>query len=352
MLTKIRKPVWEDAYSVIEPQINASGVHEWRFDSNFPVDLRFFVIRREADIRLNHHTYFEILYLTSGEVEYQVCDRFYSLKEGDLFVMGGALPHRMTRYGSSQIGCVTLYFEPELIRAHDSSGDDVQYLMPFLVQHAGFPHVVAADTGIPAQVLDLMKRMHAELPADSTRSRLTVRTYLKMILVLLVNHYAEFRDSEPMLSQKQRDFDRLHPLFDYIETHYMHEISVARAARVVNMSKSHFMRFFKQVTGQPFVTHLNQFRVAKAQQLIASTDRTIADIGQEVGFCNQSYFGLVFRRLTHLSPREYKLRLAAEAGEPPEGDSPTPAQTQRPALNPLPVQKTPLQKMPLRQKHA
>jgi AraC-like DNA-binding protein len=312
MFRPVRKAIWEDAYAVIEPQINASGVHEWSFDPKFPIDLRYFVMRREFDIRLNHHSYFELLYLHSGEIAYQVCDRFYNMKEGDLFVMGGALPHRIATYGKSQIRCVTLYFEPELIRAHDSSGDDVQYLMPFVVQHAGFPHVIPRNTGIPPQVLELMRRVHSELPADSTRSKLTVRTYLKMILVLLVNHYSEFRDSEPILTQKQRDLERLHPLFEYVEHSYMNPISVKRAAEVVNMSKSHFMRFFKQVTGQPFVTHLNQFRVAKAQQLIASTDLTIADIGQEVGFCNQSYFGLVFRRLTRLSPREFKLSLASE----------------------------------------
>lgn len=325
MLRPIRKPVWEDAYAVIEPQINASGVHEWRFDPSFPFDLRFFVMRREADIRLNHHTYFEVLYVYSGEVEYQVCDHLYSLREGDLFVIGGPLPHRMSKYGRSQIRCVTLYFEPELIRAHDSSGDDVQYLMPFLVQHSGFPHIVPAETGIPAQILDLMKRAYSELPADSPRGRLTLRTYLKMILMLLVNHYSEFHDSEPILTQKQRDLKRLHPLFEFIENNYMQAISVSGAAKVVNMSKSHFMRFFRQVTGQPFVAHLNQFRVAKAQHLLASTDRTIADIGQDAGFCNQSYFGLVFRRLTHLSPREYKLRMIAETRDKSKADSPAAA---------------------------
>jgi len=307
-----RKIVWEDAYSVIEPQINASGVHEWRFDASFPIDLRFFIMRRHADIRLNHHTYFELLYLVSGEVEYRVCDRLYPLKQGDLFVMGGALPHGMQKYGCSQIRCATLYFEPEFLRAHDRHGEDVQYLMPFLVQGSGFPHVIPAASGIPEQVFEYMRRVHGELPSRSPRSRLTVRTYLKMVLVLLMNHYAEICDSQPMLDQRQRDLDRLHPVFDFIELHHSEEISVSDAASTVNMSKSHFMRFFRQVTGQPFIVFLNQFRVAKAQQLLATTDLTIADVGQEVGFCNQSYFGLVFRGLTDLTPREYRLRMKSE----------------------------------------
>jgi AraC-like DNA-binding protein len=308
----VKNVLWEDGYSVIEPQINASGVHEWHFDPSFPIDLRFFIMRRQADIRLNHHTYFELLYLVSGEVEYRVCDRHYQLKQGDLFVMGGALPHGMQRYGCSQIRCATLYFDPDLIRAHDLTGEDVQYLMPFMVQDSSFPHVIKASSGVPEQVFEYMKKIHAELPSRSPRSRLTVRTYLKMALVLLVNHYAGICDSQPILDQRQRDLDRLHPVFEFIEKHYSEEISVGAAAARVHMSKSHFMRFFRQVTGQPFVVFLNQFRVAKAQQLLASTDLTIADVGQEVGFCNQSYFGLVFRHLTQISPREYRVKIKEE----------------------------------------
>lgn len=312
MLRSAPKVVWEDAYSIIEAQINASAVHVWDFDESFPIDIRHFILRREADIRMNRHRYFELLYLQSGEITYDVAGESHPMRPGDLFVMGGR-PHRMGRYEHTQARAITLYFLPEFIRAHDPTGDDVQYLMPFLLQDAGFPHVVASNTGIPAQVRDLMRRIHGELPCHTTRSRLVVRTYLKMILALLVNHYAEFRDSEHVLTRHQRDFDRVRPVFDLIEARYSEEISVSDAAAAVHMSKSHFMRFFKQVTGQPFIAHLNQFRIAKAQYLLASTDRTIADIGHSVGFCNQSYFGLVFRKVTHLSPREYQLRVTEEA---------------------------------------
>ena len=97
-----------------------------------------------------------------------------------------------------------MYFLPDLVRASDRTGDDVQYLMPFLVQDAGFPHVVPAATGIPAQVFDLMQRTASELPASSNRARLSVKTYLKMMLVLLVNHYASFRGSEGIAGRRER----------------------------------------------------------------------------------------------------------------------------------------------------
>jgi len=308
----VRKFHWEDAYSIIEPQINAAGLHEWPFDAAFPIDVRFLTMRREAEIRMNFHDYMEVLYLHSGEVTCQIGERQFPLKEGGLLVMGGALPHRMILGARSQVKAVALYFLPEFIRAHDPTGDDVEYLMPFLVQGSEFPHIVPAKSGIPAQVFDLMARAQAELPAQTQRGRLSVRTYIKMILVLLVNYYSRFRGLGPAFHHKQRNLERLLPLFEYIERFYPDAITVDDAAATVNMSKSHFMRFFKQATGQPLVAHLNQFRVVKAQRLLTTTDKSVAEIGQEVGFCNQSYFGLVFRRLTHLTPREYRNRFAAD----------------------------------------
>jgi len=81
----------------------------------------------------------------------------------------------------------------------------------------------------------------------------------------------------------------------------------------VGMSKSNFMRFFKQVTGEPFVAYLNRFRVAKAEALLSATDKSIAEVSNEVGFCDQSYFGLVFRNIVGVPPRQYKSRGAAAA---------------------------------------
>jgi AraC-like DNA-binding protein len=99
-------------------------------------------------------------------------------------------------------------------------------------------------------------------------------------------------------------------LFEYIDVHYGEPITIQDAASIVYLSKSHFMKFFKRVTGQAFVSYLNHFRIAKAQVLLTTTDLPFSEVSQEVGFCDQSYFGLVFRKLVHVSPREYKLHAA------------------------------------------
>jgi transcriptional regulator GlxA family with amidase domain len=103
-----------------------------------------------------------------------------------------------------------------------------------------------------------------------------------------------------------------------MDQHYAERISLDTSASMVGMSKSHFKTFFKQVTGQTFVAHLDRFRVAKAQALLASTDKSIADISQETGFCSQSYFGVVFKKFAHTSPHQYrKHRLTVQESSGP-----------------------------------
>jgi len=68
------------------------------------------------------------------------------------------------------------------------------------------------------------------------------------------------------------------------------------------------MYFFKRATGQSFVPYLTQYRITKAKTFLESTDKPISDISQEVAFCSQSYFGMVFRKLVGMTPLAYRRR--------------------------------------------
>jgi AraC-like DNA-binding protein len=147
------------------------------------------------------------------------------------------------------------------------------------------------------------------LGASSARTRLALRTYLKMLLILLVEQYAHYSGTVEIFQRQQRALDRLRPLFCYLGENCGNPIQVREAARISGMSKSHFMSFFKQVTGLSFINYLNHYRVERAQALLASTNESMASISQEVGFCDQSYFGTVFRKIVGTTPAAYRRRL-------------------------------------------
>ncbi len=294
----------EDIFRLVEPQINAEGVHVWPFDAAFPVNVLYLTKSARNSVRMNRHKYFEITCVCSGNGDYHIQDRLLPFREGDLAVVGSTLYHRIESR-SGPMTLATLFFEPDLIRS-DGSHDGAEYLTPFLLQDSDFPHIVPGENGIPDQVLDLMRRIRGELPARTALARLTVRTYLKMALVLLVNHYSSYSGTIQTFQRQQLALDRLRPLFEFIALNYGGSIQVREAARICGMSDSHFMSFFKQVTGQSFVRYLNHYRIERAQLLLTTTDETMVSISQKVGFCDQSYFGTVFLKLQGVTPAAYR----------------------------------------------
>jgi AraC-like DNA-binding protein/mannose-6-phosphate isomerase-like protein (cupin superfamily) len=302
------KGVLKDTYSLVEPQINAEGVHIWPFEASCPVDVLFMTTHDRQRVRMNRHRYFEILYLCSGEGTCRVQDRLLPFKEGDLAVIGSTLYHRIECRSESPLTLAALFFEPEFICC-DGANDSAEYLTPFQLQDEGFPHIVPAKTGIPRQVFEMMLRIQAEQPVSTPRGRLAAKTYLRMLLMMLVNQYAAYAGTIETFRRQEKALDRLRPLFRYVGENYGGPVQVRQAARICGMSESHFMSFFKQVTGLSFVAYFNHFRIERAQVLLAKTDDSMVSISQQVGFCDQSYFGTVFRKIVGTTPVAYRRRV-------------------------------------------
>jgi AraC-like DNA-binding protein/mannose-6-phosphate isomerase-like protein (cupin superfamily) len=296
----------EDHFSLVEPHIDAEGIHVWNFDMSCPLDVLFLHESGQRKVRMNRHDYFEVLYLCSGSAVLHIQDRMIPMAVGDLAVIGSTLYHRIECRSAMPLTIAALFFESHMIRC-DGGSDSMQYLMPFLLQDGAFPHIIPAETGVPRQVFEMMMRIHAERAAIP-RARLALKTYLKMILSSLVTYYASYSGKAEIFHRQEQALDKIRPLFRYLEENCGTSIQIKQAARVCGMSESHFMSIFKDVTGLSFLKYLNHYRVERAQVMLTHTGESIKNICQDVGFCDQSYFGAVFRKIVGITPAEYRRR--------------------------------------------
>jgi AraC-like DNA-binding protein len=302
---------WKKEYQFVEPGITAEGVRIYPFEPAFPVDVSFLTASGRSLVRMNRHEFFEVIYIFSGNTQIQVRSRSFELKQDDVVVIGPDIYHRLLHPPRMEVKLISLNFQREVIRGGDGDGEDGMYLSPFLCQGPQFPHVISSERDLSREVLDLVLKVHRELPAHTALRRLAVKTYMKGILLLLLRYFANHLGTREAVDRKQRHVQRLQPLFHHLDHHYGEHIEVADAAHLCAMSSSHFMRFFKETIGQSFRAYLGSFRIAKAQSLLSNSDAPIADISQLVGFCSQSYFGETFRYLAGTTPRAYRQRFRA-----------------------------------------
>lgn len=98
----------------------------------------------------------------------------------------------------------------------------------------------------------------------------------------------------------------------FIEAHYAERISMSQAAELVGLNESYFSQVFKKETGVNFVDCLRDLRIAKAIELIRSSDLRVYQVGLAVGYDDAAYFAQAFRRCTGYTPLEYRKRLEGQ----------------------------------------
>ena len=63
---------------------------------------------------------------------------------------------------------------------------------------------------------------------------------------------------------------------------------------------------FKKATGQNFMDYVIEIRIMNARNLLVQTDQDVADIAATVGYTDLKYFSRIFKKLTNLTPSEYR----------------------------------------------
>lgn len=105
---------------------------------------------------------------------------------------------------------------------------------------------------------------------------------------------------------KQGDIDFRDRMFEYLEDNYQEPIGLDDLAQHFNFSYHYMSELFNNHFHSSFSDILNNLRVEKAKELLDSSDDSLKDISQKVGYANYSHFSKLFKKITHISPTDYK----------------------------------------------
>jgi two-component system response regulator YesN len=99
----------------------------------------------------------------------------------------------------------------------------------------------------------------------------------------------------------------------FIRAHYTEELSLEKAADYVHLNAYYFSKIFKQQTGETFIDYLTSLRIGRAKELMAQGGYSQKEICYLVGYNDPNYFSRVFKKVTGLTPTEYRESRSGEA---------------------------------------
>lgn len=94
----------------------------------------------------------------------------------------------------------------------------------------------------------------------------------------------------------------------YFREHFNEDINIEQYAKSQNISVNWFIRCFRQITGHTPLQYIINLRIANAQMLLETTDYSISQIAENVGYENALYFSRLFHKQIGISPKEYRKR--------------------------------------------
>lgn len=93
---------------------------------------------------------------------------------------------------------------------------------------------------------------------------------------------------------------------DYIIFRYTRKIKISELSKAVNLSPSRLFTVFKKETGLTPIEYKNRICIKNAEKMLLTTDLSIEEISEKLGFNSSSYFRRTFKNFTGKSPKDYK----------------------------------------------
>jgi transcriptional regulator GlxA family with amidase domain len=134
----------------------------------------------------------------------------------------------------------------------------------------------------------------------------SISVYLETqgIILQLLSRFADTAriadKNEPMIPSKVLD------AISFIQVNLQESLTVLDLAKRANQHPDYFSRVFYQYTGIRPLAYIHEKRIERAQYLLTTTNLSYAAVAAEVGFENLPHFSRLFKKVTSLTPGQYR----------------------------------------------
>ncbi len=274
-----------------------------------PVDFPVIVLTgdhwRISDKPSNHlhfHNFLEIGFCHEGSGTLQVKKQKLHFKENDITYVARNIPH--TTYSTPGTTSKWSYIMVDLYEMFDSFASNYAPQITQMLNAINTAGIIHSKDN-PA-INFLVTHLIEDIYKTNFNYQLNARSLFLSLLTELyrvIGAPAKQLVSEP--TEQSHTF-AIVPALNFIKNNYMNQFSVDTLADICGLSPTHFRRVFNNAMGVSPLEYLNTIRITKACHLLRSTEDSILNISECVGFHSISSFNRYFDRLINMSPREYR----------------------------------------------
>ena len=235
-----------------------------------------------------------IFYVSGGKADVSVADRKVVIDEATGVAVSPWEPHNFEKGESGEpCLCFVTYIKPMWFLENCSSAE------------------CALDFGTPVvRVTDEVRSWIMRLSSiliDEQDSDLIDGYLFEMTRVCYDQTWSRKERRSPLGRARSRFSDyRVRRSLRLMQENFTEEMAMDKLARDVGLSRPHFFKLFKKQMGITPNLYLNTLRAEKAIKDLMTTDKSVTDIGLELGFSSQASFTRFFATNVGIPPSDYR----------------------------------------------
>lgn len=255
----------------------------------------------------HHHHLFELLFCLEGEVVQELNRDTITLRPGDWLLIKSGVRHQSINASESPYGYFNVHFDldvPEIRSMLASS------------PYRHIPHDEAKRTKLSSHIKELeaiVQRNHVEEGTEVAQEfrfedKLLLQSYTLLIIHDVLTLLREL-PAPPVTLTREGPLpatDVAHAIEEKLSQGMNDEMSVAGVAKELNLSRSQCSKLFSKVYGLSPRQYISRQKLNSAKEFLVTTNLSVTDIAEKLGFRSASHFSRQFRRWTGQSPTEYK----------------------------------------------
>lgn len=249
------------------------------------------------------HDHFEVAMVDRGRME--LCTRQGSLmlEAGEGYFLNANVLHQCRMADSNVDACMhTQLFGRELI----SGSGLIARRYVSTVENCVELEVLRLDPRVEAhaRILESLRSAFDEAAGDASGYEMFVCAHLCAAwggIYRLAQSEIERSQGQP-----REDVLRAKAMLSFIYENYMRPLTVKQIAQAAGICERECFRCFAEILDTTPMLCLNRHRVGMACRALSESDASVGEIAEACGFASAGYFGKVFRRVTGLTPVEFR----------------------------------------------
>ena len=265
-------------------------------------------VRLTPDKQIGRHSQpgYELSYIITGHGERTLGSVTEPFMEGEVVLVPPRIPHQW-RFDPKAVdsgGCIeniTFHFPA-------SFPEDLARLFPELAPALFCVLNLTEAVLYTGEVRDRLIRLLVDMKSTSGPERIALIASL-MEAISILDDVSEISSFTPAGNPQKR----MEKIRIYVSCNFARKILLEDIAAHVGMNRSAFCSFFRQQTGKTFITWLNEYRIAKACDMLSGSDMRVGEVATAVGFESLPHFTRIFRQIKGMPPTQWTAHTSKES---------------------------------------